>query len=497
MAERTRLIFRADGNPRIGLGHVMRLLALAEILWERFACVFVIQEPSPEVATQLRSVCEEVIEMLPQPAAGEPAWLRQHVLRLTDVLVLDGYGFELNYQEAVRPFVARLVCLDDLHAFPFTADLVINPAGGVTRELYELRQAGARLLAGPAYAPLREAFREINRSPASAAPAATILVCLGGADPTHQTQQVAAALLQLPGTEHIHAVVGSAYAGWEGLQSWAQDQARLTLHRNLPATDLGQLMQQCGAAVCSPSTISYEYCAAGGGLLFLLPTATNQHDLDHFLRSAGLGLPYASATNVLTSPEAGRIGEQLRRTQRRYFDGRSAQRLRQEFAALTLPDFPLTLRPVTAADSEQLFQWTNEPAVRQYSFNPNPVTRAEHEQWLQSRLSDPNAFLVIAEDSAKHQPAGLIRFSIAGPEATLSYQLDAAYRGQKLAPGLLVNGTQLLLEQFPAVCRVLGHVQTVNLGSIKAFERAGFQELSFEKNKESDRLTFSWLTPVV
>ncbi|GGF13931.1 UDP-2,4-diacetamido-2,4,6-trideoxy-beta-L-altropyranose hydrolase [Hymenobacter cavernae] len=492
MAERTRLIFRADGNPRIGLGHVMRLLALAEILRERFACIFVIQEPSPEVAAQLRSVCEEVIEMLPQPAAGEPAWLRQHVLRPSDMLVLDGYGFELNYQEAVRPLVARLICLDDLHAFPFAADLVLNPAGGVTREQYDLRRPGARLLAGPAYAPLRAAFCQIDQSSAGAASAATILVCLGGADPTHQTQQVAAALLQLPATEHIHAVVGSAYAGWEGLQSWAQDQARLTLHRNLPAANLGRLMQQCGAAVCSSSTISYEYCAADGGLLFLLPTATNQHDLDYFLRSAGLGLPYASAANVLTSPEAGRIGEQLRHTQRRYFDGRSAQRLRQEFAALTLPDFSLTLRPATAADSEQLFQWANEPAVRQYSFNPNSVTRAEHEQWFQDRLSDPNAFLVIAEDPATHQPAGLIRFSVADTEATLSYLLASDYRGRGLASGLLVSGTRQLLQQFPTVRRVLGHVQTVNLASIRAFERAGFHNLSFPETQVADSLTFSW-----
>ncbi|WP_324671004.1 UDP-2,4-diacetamido-2,4,6-trideoxy-beta-L-altropyranose hydrolase [Hymenobacter sp. GOD-10R] len=494
MAERTRLIFRADGNPRIGLGHVMRLLALAEILREQFACVFAIQEPSPEVLAQLRAVCEEVVEMAPQPAAGEPAWLRQHVLRPTDVLVLDGYGFELNYQEAVRPAVARLVCLDDLHAFPFVADLVLNPAGGVTQERYDLRTPGARLLAGPAYAPLRTAFREVVHPVPSSALATTILVCLGGADPTHQTQQVTAALLQLPATEHVHAVVGSAYAGWEGLQTWAQDQARLTLHRNLPAAELCQLMQTCGAAVCSPSTISYEYCAAGGGLLFLLPTAANQHDLDLFLRLAGLALPYASASNVLTSPEADRISLQLRQAQQHYFDGQAPQRLRQEFAALVLPSFSLQLRPVAPADSEQLFEWANEPAVRQHSFNPNPISLAEHEQWFQNRLNDPNSILLIAEDSTTRQAAGLIRFSVENTEATLSYLLGANYRGKGLAAGLLAAGTWQLLQQFPAVRQVVGHVQATNLASIRAFERAGFQELSFSETANANSRTFYWLS---
>jgi UDP-2,4-diacetamido-2,4,6-trideoxy-beta-L-altropyranose hydrolase len=494
MAERTRVIFRADGNARIGLGHVMRLLALAEILREQFTCVFVIQEPSFEVLAQLRAVCEEAVEMTPQPAAGEPAWLRQHVLRPTDVLVLDGYGFELNYQEAVRSAVARLVCLDDLHAFPFVADLVLNPAGGITQELYDLRTPSARLLVGPAYAPLRAAFREVVRPVPSYAPPTTILVCLGGADPTHQTQQVTAALLQLPATEHVHAVVGSAYAGWEGLQTWAQDQPRLTLHRNLPAAELCQLMQTCGAAVCSPSTISYEYCAAGGGLLFLLPTAANQHDLDLFLRSAGLALPYASATNVLTSPEAERISAQLRQAQQQYFDGQAPHRLRQEFAALLLPSFPLQLRPVTAADSEQLFEWANEPAVRQHSFNPNPISRAEHEQWFQNRLADPSVLLLIAEDTATHQAVGLIRFAVENTEATLSYLLGANYRGQGLAAGLLTAGTRQLLQQFPALRHVVGHVQTTNLASIRSFERAGFQELSFSDNTNANSRTFHWIS---
>jgi spore coat polysaccharide biosynthesis predicted glycosyltransferase SpsG len=56
----TRLVLRADGNSRIGLGHVMRLLALADILREQFGCVFVIQEPDAVLLTQLRESCSEV-----------------------------------------------------------------------------------------------------------------------------------------------------------------------------------------------------------------------------------------------------------------------------------------------------------------------------------------------------------------------------------------------------------------------------------------------------
>ena len=486
-----RLVLRADGNPRIGLGHVMRLLALVDILGEQFSCVFVIQEPTAALHAQLTAACPEVIEMPPQPAGGEPAWLAQHVLHPSDVLVLDGYGFELSYQEAVRPHVARLVCLDDLHAFPFAADLVLNPAGGVSAADYELRQPGVRLLSGPAYAPLRRAFRP--KSTDALASPFSVLVCLGGADPTHQTQHVAAALLTLPVVAQVHVVVGSAYADWESLSQWAKQQTGLTLHRNLPPNDLATLMRSCGTAVCSPSTISYEYCAAGGGLLFLLPTAANQHDLHEFLRAAGLALPYPSAANVLTSPEVTRIAGQLRTAQRQHFDGHAPTRLRQAFVALSLPNAPFKLRLVTAADSDQLLAWTNEPTVRQASFNPQPVPRDFHERWLAARLTDPEALLLLAEEETSGTPLGLIRFSVTNDEATLSYLLDAAYRGRGWAALLLKLGTEQVVQTFPHLRRVVAHVQCRNQASMRAFERAGYALLPAPLSGEPDSVTFAWL----
>ncbi|AYA36686.1 UDP-2,4-diacetamido-2,4,6-trideoxy-beta-L-altropyranose hydrolase [Hymenobacter oligotrophus] len=489
-----RLVFRADGNPRIGLGHVMRLLALADILGQQYPTVFVVQEPWAELMQLLRAACDEVVEAPPMPYEGEPAWLAQQVLQPTDVLVLDGYGFEFNYQQAVRPHVARLVYIDDLHSFPQAADLILNPAGGISAKDYELRQPGAQVLSGPRHAPLRPVFQQAAQQPTPTdASAHTVLVCLGGADPTQQTQRITHMLLELEPIQQVHAVVGSAFAGWDALQSWANDQPRLLLHRNLGAAEMCALMQQCGTAVCSPSTISYEYCAAGGGLLFVQPVADNQHDIDLFLRSSGLALPFHAATNVLTSPEAGRLAEQMRHAQRRQFDGLAPQRLHQAFAALLLPAPTFRLRLATAADSDLLFAWSNDPTVRQFSFNPNPIERAEHDVWFTSRLNNPEAVLLIAEDDATHTALGLIRFAIAGTEATLSYQIAAEHRGRGLSAPLLAAGTEALHQLRPQVQRVLGHVQLRNEASLKSFRRAGFAELPTAAATHPESLTFAWV----
>ncbi|GAB2952552.1 hypothetical protein GCM10027048_17130 [Hymenobacter coalescens] len=486
-------MLRADGNPRIGLGHVMRLLALADLLGPDFRRVFVIQEPSPELRHTLATGVDEVVEMTPQPAAGEPAWLAQHVLQPNDILILDGYGFEYNYQEEVRPHVARLVCLDDLHSFPSAADLVINPAGGVAAADYELRQPGARLLSGPAYAPLRPAFiaAAAEASGRPAAPTDTVLICLGGADPSQQTQRVAEALLALAPVRQVHAVVGSAYAGWEALQHWAGDQPRLLLHRNLAAADLVALMQQCGAAVCAPSTVSYEYCAAGGGLLFTQPLADNQRGIDHFLREQGLALPYHSATNVLTSPEAGRVAERLRQAQRQHFDGHTAERLRQAFADLGMasaapksavsaaprPSGGLTVRRATDDDARLYFDWANDPLVRQNAVQTEPISWETHVGWFGRRLADTGAYLYVLEQDGT--PVGQVRveFEPKQPEApgVIDYAVAPAWRGRGLGAAILEQALTQLRHERTGSWAVVGRVKAHNVASARVFERLGFQ----------------------
>ena len=101
-----RLVLRADGNGRIGLGHVMRLLALAEILRTDFAeVVFLIQAPDEALAAMLRSAGVRLLDLPLTSLAEESANTLPDLLRSTDVLVLDGYGFDLAYQAAVRPLV--------------------------------------------------------------------------------------------------------------------------------------------------------------------------------------------------------------------------------------------------------------------------------------------------------------------------------------------------------------------------------------------------------
>lgn len=492
ISSKPRLVLRADGDARIGLGHVMRLVALAEIAGPHWHRVLVLREPTAAIRTQLGEAVEEFITIHPLLSLDEEAvWLAKHVLQLTDVLVLDGYEFDFAYQQILRAAAGAILYIDDLHAIPQAADAILNPAGGVPRSHYDLRRPGARLFTGPAWAPLRAPFREAAQAPPPPADPTSVLLCLGGADPANYTRQLAANLLNVSGLGHLHVAVGAAYQCWEALQVWAAEQAstRLTLHHALPAAEFCSLLQACGAAVTSASTTSYEYVSAGGGLLTIIQTAENQRSIYEFLLSKGLARPYTALPNMLSAPDIAHIQTELWVAQRRHFDGRAPDRIRQLLASLGAQAH-LVLRPATFADSEHLLAWTNDPVVRRYSYNSEPVLRPKHEGWLQDRLADPLHLVLVAEVAG--QPAGTIRYAfdpLTGT-ATLSYSLAADFRGRGLGGPLLLKGSEIAYKQFGSTLRrVVGHVQNSNEPSQRAFRRADFCEF-IDATTPADSVSF-------
>jgi len=73
---RVRIFFRADGHQRMGLGHVIRSLALAEMLQKEYDIVFAIRTPLQSLEKQIRDLGIETL-LLPQPSSDllEAHWL--------------------------------------------------------------------------------------------------------------------------------------------------------------------------------------------------------------------------------------------------------------------------------------------------------------------------------------------------------------------------------------------------------------------------------------
>ncbi len=482
-----RIIFRADGNAKIGLGHVVRSLALAQMLRQDFECVFAIQAPSAALQNQIRQVCHGLI-VLPFCSPEEERFTFELAAYVSEeeVVVLDGYHFRTAYQNTLKEKGATLVCIDDTHAYSFVADAVINPAGGIRQDAYKAAPY-TKLCLGPYYALLRPSFLKAAQA-AYKYPEENlrVLLVLGGADPLNHTLRAAKELAETGPVEHLEIVVGSAYRYVNELKDWLLTKPRFALHHNLSAEELCGLMQNCHAAVTSPSGVAYEYCSVGG-ILFVQQTADNQENIAHFLLENRLALDYSQIFTALSGASAPQLHREFVSRQRAYFDGNSSERLLRLFRQLSLLA-RLELREACPEDLTLLFSWANDPEVRARSFNTEPISLQSHTCWFETKLADANSRLYIA--SVEGEPAAHIRFDLKGETAVISYLVARSFRGKGLGHSVLMKGIAKLREGKAAVRLVEGLVQKDNTASIRAFEKAGFSYASPNVNSLHDAHRF-------
>jgi RimJ/RimL family protein N-acetyltransferase len=95
----------------------------------------------------------------------------------------------------------------------------------------------------------------------------------------------------------------------------------------------------------------------------------------------------------------------------------------------------LTLRPVSAADTDLLLKWRNDAQTRRASRNSALVTVAEHEAWLSRMLASQDHVMKIAEVDGT--AVAVVRGDRIAQGWELSWTVAPAARGQGLGARIL------------------------------------------------------------
>ncbi|MDF7811132.1 UDP-2,4-diacetamido-2,4,6-trideoxy-beta-L-altropyranose hydrolase [Hymenobacter sp. YC55] len=263
-----RIIFRADGNAQIGLGHIVRSLALTSIVRQIAPCFFVVHSPTITVKKLLQEADVTLIKMpitLSAYSDAEADYIANTVVKANDIVVLDGYHFHFTYQKIIKSSGCSLVCIDDLHTAPFAADLIINHSPGVEESNYTALPT-TRYCLGPAFSLLRTPFLEHAQLPTAVpVPITNALLCFGGADPQQFTTRVLTALLTIPTIQQVGVVLGGAFAHEETLFNMTAEQppGRVNIHRNISAEEFATLFLGYQITVCPASTVLIESLVLG------------------------------------------------------------------------------------------------------------------------------------------------------------------------------------------------------------------------------------------
>lgn len=261
-----KIFFRADGDSIIGLGHIVRCIGVIEILKNTFECVFIIKQPADKVKELIAGYCGiKILESSASPAEEVPELI--NFLGSGNILVIDGYDFDSQYQEKIRSYVEKLVAIDDTASGYFYADVVINHGGSALRHKYKTEKY-TKLLLGFPFLLLREPFISAAKKDRTKQKTDTVFICFGGSDPFNITCKVLQACLKCNFIKAIIVITGSVYQDIEELKNIITASPISIKHeQNVTAEKMVELLNISDLAICPSSTVSLEVCCVKAGLL--------------------------------------------------------------------------------------------------------------------------------------------------------------------------------------------------------------------------------------
>ena len=485
----TAVAFRLDAGPAIGLGHAMRCMALADALKSRGARTVFAAALLPDVTAESLRARGHEFAPLAAPAdafAGDPesewsapaqqddaAASAKALARFgpLDWIVVDSYRLGRVWQRAMVGAARHLAVIDDNARRAHDCDLLIDHNVSAAHGQYEDRlPLRAMQLLGPRFALLRAEFA--RRVPPRTG-VTRVLVALGGADATHETEKALDALAAPPlQSLAVDVVVGAANPRLDAIRARA---ARRGAAVHVDSERVAELMERADVALGAAGVSALERCAKALPSL-LIVVADNQAPTAAALADCGAALLLGSSSDV----DADRIARALaalaalpdlvRRMSERaaeVCDGQGARR-----AAARLLGFDVRLRPANTADSDDVLAWRNDETARRYAMDPGVIDAARHAAWFAERMNDRDGALLIGEDD--RGPVGVLRFDVRGDAARVSVYLAPGRHGEGLGPVLLHAGQRWLRAQRPAVRRIDADVLAGNRASQLAFAEAGY-----------------------
>jgi UDP-2,4-diacetamido-2,4,6-trideoxy-beta-L-altropyranose hydrolase len=459
-----QVFIRVDGSQQIGLGHLVRCIALAQMLKGEFEIYFVSRE-----------VPEKMIKEIEQSGFGfemiEAEESFFSILSGKEIVVLDNYFFETGYQKKIKDKGCQLVCIDDLHDKEFYADLIINQVPGTKNSFYKA-QCYTQFALGPDYVLLRTPFLKEAKKQRTISKIEVLLICFGGADSKNLTKQTLQLVLAEQSFEKIIVITGIAYNNLSELQPVIKSDSRVHHYHSVDENKMLDLLAMSDLAIVPASGILLETIAVGCKVISGI-YVDNQKFVFEEYKKAGFFESAEDFSKRYLSIAIEKIFSNSR-TYHKIIDGKSGQRILKCFRLLALEE-DVMIREAKETDIQKTFEWATNPTIRNFSFNKDVIKYEEHINWFMNKIKSNSCFYLIAETNG--EAIGSIRFDINENEAVINYLLDTNFHNKGLGIVLLKKGVAFLkAEGKRGIENVIGFVMPENIPSVKTFERLGYSK---------------------
>ena len=255
---------RADGGREVGMGHIVRCLAIASALRELGEDVcFLTADDSAVPFLEERGQAYKILHSsYARPEEELGVLLPILAGSGKGALLADSYYVTCEYLKQAGNCIP--VCrMDDMGIADLPADMVINYNIFADESLYLKAGKGVKTvyLTGTEYAPLRPEFRNVSYQVRDKAE--KVLITTGGSDRYNLAGQILELALNTPDTGGLeYCVVSGAFNAHSGqLAKLAENHHNVHIYSNV--ADMAHLMQECDIAVTAGGSTMYELCAVG------------------------------------------------------------------------------------------------------------------------------------------------------------------------------------------------------------------------------------------
>ena len=279
-----RFYIRADGNGKIGMGHVQRCLSLAKALKKQGADpVFLTADEEP--AEWLETAGISHISL-----GTDYREMERELPRLTEILqkdpgpvLVDSYQITKAYMKSLCGLTGTLLLSDDNEQVFACHDLInynIYAEDLGYEETYGSSEYHTRLYLGPKYAPLREEFTAFSEEGADQKAGEEgkkkVLLTTGGSDGCHLGLLFAQRIAEgrMPESFEYHVLCGPFCGDVDRIRETAEGHENLVVDG--PVTKMAAYLKNFDLVLSAAGSTLYELCALGIPAM-TFTTAENQN----------------------------------------------------------------------------------------------------------------------------------------------------------------------------------------------------------------------------
>lgn len=272
-----KAVFLAHGGARIGMGHILRCLSLArQFRRESFEVKFISKYPEGISCIQENGFAVCSIPNTDSACTGfeygtekeleKDLFYIEGILKkeMPSILIVDSYLVNCSFFEQIKRYTNKLVYIDDIYAFDYPVDCIIN--GNITGEHMNYKKVlpEQEFLLGLPFNLIREEFQNLPERTAEKYPK-SILITTGGADPEHVTLKIIQILSQIPiiNDMKLHVVIGAAFqpSYIQELEESTKKHTKINYYKT--PKSMSELMQKSDFAISAGGSTIYELFACG------------------------------------------------------------------------------------------------------------------------------------------------------------------------------------------------------------------------------------------